>query len=182
MTSSAGAGTRILGTLRSADGRGVVRIEDRYDTDIDDLWSAVTDPDRIARWYGRVEGDLRPGGEFRLYVDDADSDHAGRVEVCEPPRRLLVTTRETDESYERGQGVPPFDEVLEATLTAEGEQTVLVIEVRGMPLDAVAYYGAGWQIHAENLAACLGGRERSNAEQRWADLVPPYQDQAAKIS
>ena len=98
MTSNARPGTRILGSLRSADGKGVVRIEDRYDTDIDDLWSALTDPGRLARWYGQVEGDLRPGGEFRLYVESADLDGTGRVEACEPPRRLLVTTRETDES------------------------------------------------------------------------------------
>ena len=91
-------GARILGSLRSADGTGIVRIEDRYDTDIDDLWSALTDPRRLARWYGQVEGDLRPGGEFRLRVESADMDSTGRVEACEPPRRLLVTTRETDES------------------------------------------------------------------------------------
>jgi len=181
VTSSTNPATRILGRLRSADGNGVVRIEDHYDTDIDDLWSAITDPGRITRWYGRVEGEFRPGGQFRLYVDDADSDHAGRVEECEPPRRLRVTTRETDESYQRGKGVPPYDEILEATLTADGDQTVLVIEVRGMPLDAVAYYGAGWQIHAENLAAYLAGRERGNTEARWGELVPPYQDLAAGI-
>jgi uncharacterized protein YndB with AHSA1/START domain len=182
MTSNARPGARILGSLRSADGKGAVRIEDRYHTDIDDLWSAITDPGRITRWYGRVEGELRPGGQFRLYVDDADSDHAGRVEECDPPRRLRVTTRETDESYQRGKGVPPYDEIIEATLTADGDQTVLVIEVRGMPLDAVAYYGAGWQIHAENLAAYLAGRERGNTEARWGELVPPYQDLAASIS
>jgi len=61
VTDSRSPATRILGSLRSADGKGVVRIEDRYDTEIDDLWSAITDPGRIARWYGRVEGDLRPG-------------------------------------------------------------------------------------------------------------------------
>jgi uncharacterized protein YndB with AHSA1/START domain len=181
MTGNAGPASRILGSLRSANGTGVVRIEDRYDTEIDDLWSAVTDPGRVARWYGRVDGDLRPGGQFRLYVDDADSDHAGRVEECAPPRRLLVTTRETDESYQRGRGVPPYDEVLEATLSADGDQTVLVIEVRGMPLAAVAYYGVGWQIHAENLAAYLAGRERGDTEARWGDLVPLYQGLAAGI-
>jgi len=181
MTSSTNPATRILGSLRSADGNGVVRIEDHYDTDIDDLWSAITDPGRITRWYGRVEGELRPGGQFRLYVDDADSDHAGRVEECDPPRRLRVTTRETDESYQRGQGVPPYDETIEATLTADGDQTILVIEVRGMPLDKIAFYGAGWQIHAENLATYLGGRERGDSEARWDELVPPYQDLAANI-
>jgi hypothetical protein len=92
-----------------------------------------------------------------------------------------VTTRETDASWRKGNGVPPFDGTIEATLTADGEQTVLVIEVHGMPLDKVAFYGAGWQIHAENLAAYLAGRERGDTEARWADLVPPYQDLAARI-
>ena len=181
MTSNARPGTRILGSLRSADGQGVVRVEDRYDTDIDDLWSALTDPGRLARWYGEVAGDLRPGGEFRMHVDDAGMDVTGRVEACEPPRRLRVTTRETDESYRPGNGVPPFDEIAEATLTADGDQTILVIEVRGMPLDKIAFYGAGWQIHAENLAVYLSGRERGDTEARWTELVPPYQDLAANI-
>ncbi len=181
MTGNARPGTRILGSLRSADGKGVVRIEDRYDTDIDDLWSVLTDPGRLARWHGQVTGDLRPGGEFRIYIEADDLESTGRVEACEPPRRLLVTTRETDESYLRGKGVRPFDEALEATLTADGDQTILVIEVRGMPLDKIAFYGAGWQIHAENLAAYLAGREHGDTEARWDELVPPYQDLAANI-
>jgi uncharacterized protein YndB with AHSA1/START domain len=181
MTGNARPGTRILGSLRSADGTGVVRIEDRYETGIDDLWSALTDPGRLSRWYGQVEGDLRPGGEFRLHVESADIDSMGHVEACDPPQRLLVTTRETDESYLRGQGVPPYDEAIEATLTADGDQTILVIEVRGVPLDTIAFYGAGWQIHAENLAAYLAGRERGDSEARWDELVPPYQELAASI-
>ena len=182
MTGNTPPGTRILGSLRSADGKGVVRIEDRYDTGIDDLWSALTDPGRLARWYGQVEGDLRPGGEFRLHVESADIDATGRIEVCDPPQRLLVTNRETDESYRRGQGVPPYDEVIEATLTAVGDQAILVIEVRGMPLDAIAFYGVGWQLHAETLAAYLAGREPGDPQARWAELVPPYQALAARLS
>jgi uncharacterized protein YndB with AHSA1/START domain len=181
MTGSARAGTRILGSLRSADGKGVVRIEDRYDTDIDDLWSALTDPGRLARWYGQVEGDLRLGGVFRVHVDDAGLDATGRVEACEPPRRLVVITRETDESWREGNGVPPFDQVAEATLTADGDQTILVIEVQGVPLDKIAFYAAGWQIHAENLAVYLAGRERGDTAARWDELVPPYQDLAAAV-
>jgi uncharacterized protein YndB with AHSA1/START domain len=181
MTSNTSPGTRILGSLRSADGKGVARIEDRYDTDIDDLWSALTDPGRLARWYGQVEGDLRLGGEFRARVFASGWEGTGRVEGCEPPRRLVVTTRESDESYQSGQGVPPFDETIEATLTADGDQTILVIEVRGMPLDKVAFYGAGWQIHAECLATYLAGREVGDTEARWGELVPSYQALAAGI-
>ena len=181
MTSNAQAGTRILGSLRSADGKGMVRIEDRYDTDIDDLWSALTDPARLARWYAQVEGDLRPGGQFRTYVEADDIESTGRIVACEPPRRLVVTTRETEESWRKGNGVPPFDQTLEATLSADGDHAILVIEVQGMALDKIAFYGAGWQIHAENLAAHIAGRERGDTEARWGELVPPYQDLAANL-
>ena len=179
MTGNASA--RILGTLRAADGHGVVRIEDRYDTGIDDLWSAITDPARLARWFGQVEGDLRAGGQFHLYVTDAQMHTDGRVEACEPPRHLRVTSRETDASYAEGDGAAPFDETIEATLTADGDQTILVIEASGMPLDKVHFYGAGWQIHAENLARVVAGGEASYGEERWDALVPAYQEQAAAL-
>lgn len=179
MTSNTRPGNRLLGSLGSADGAGVVRIEDRYDTTIDDLWEAITDPARLARWYGEIDGDLRPGGKFRTYQASNDLESTGQVEACEPPQRLRITSRETDESYQRGEGVPPYDGIIEATLTADGDQTVLVIETRGMPLDKIAFYGAGWQIHAENLAAYLAGRQPADTEARWAELVPPYQELAA---
>jgi hypothetical protein len=78
--------------------------------------------------------------------------------------------------------VPPYDEAIEATLTADGDQTILVIEVRGMPLDKIAFYGAGWQIHAESLAAYIAGREQGDGEARWDELVPAYQALAADVS
>lgn len=181
MTGNAPGGSPILGRLSSADGVGVVRLEGRYDTAVDDLWSAITDPARLALWHGQVEGDLRPGGAFHLYIESNDWDGTGRVEACEPPRRLRVTTRESDESWQQGQGVPPFDEAIEARLTADGDQTVLVIEVKGMPLNMLAAYGAGWQIHAEDLAAYLAGRERGDTEARWHELAPAYRELAANI-
>src|ERR1700737_4647943 len=95
-----------------------------------------------------------------------------------PATRILGSLRSADG---KGRGAQPFDEAIEATLTADGDQTILVIEVQGMPLDKIAFYGAGWQIHAENLAAYLAGRERGDTEARWDDLVPPYQDLAANI-
>ena len=78
-------------------------------------------------------------------------------------------------------GAPPFDSTIEATLTADGDHTFLVIEVKGMELERIAYYGAGWQIHAENLAIYLAGHERRDLEPRWAELVRVYQELAAKM-
>src|SRR5215470_9520209 len=172
MTSNASGSNRILGSLRSADGKGIVRMEDRFDTNIDDLWSALTDPSRLARWYGEVEGDLRLGGEFRARVFASGWDGTGRIEACEPPRRLLVVSRDPD---------VPFEDVTEATLTADGDQTVLVVEQRGLPMDKLPFYGAGMQIHVEDLGSHISGRQRDDSQARWGELVPPYQELAATI-
>jgi len=171
----------ILGTLRAADGAGVVHIERRYPTSPADVWSAITDPHRLARWYGWVEGDLRPGGEIRVHLEGADLDSVGRIEVCKAPRRLVVTTRETDESRRRGRGGEPFVQTNDATLTPDREGTTLVLEIRGLPLSEVGAYGAGWQIHTESLAAHLSGSDSLDAGALWADLLDPYAAMAAAL-
>jgi uncharacterized protein YndB with AHSA1/START domain len=169
MTSNSGGSGRILGSLRSADGKGIVRMEDRFDADIADVWSALSDPSHLARWYGEVEGDLRPGGEYRARLHASGWEGTGRVEACEPPQRLLLLTKQVKTSEEG---------VIEVTLTADGHQTILAWEERGMPLDHLAAYGAGIQVHVEDLAAHLAGRARCDAEARWDKLLPAYRDLA----
>jgi uncharacterized protein YndB with AHSA1/START domain len=175
MTSNARTG-RVLGSLRSADGQGVVRMEDRFDANIEDVWSALADPVRLAGWFAEVEGDLRPGGEFRAHIFTS-GDVTGRVDACEPPRRLLLTLRDADP--QPGQ---PEEEAIEVTLAEDGDQTTLVWEERGMPLDLLAAYGAGVQLHVENLTAYLAGRERGDAKARWDELLPAYEALAADVS
>jgi uncharacterized protein YndB with AHSA1/START domain len=168
MTAEPSGTVRTLGTLRAADGKGIVRLEDRFDTDMADVWSALTDPLRLARWLGDVDGDLRQGGEFHARFFASGWEGTCRVEVCEPPRRLLVSTTSPGEP----------DGAFEATLTADEDHTILVIEDRGVPLDQIAVYGAGDQIHVEDLAAYLAGRERCDARTRWQELQPAYQHMA----
>jgi uncharacterized protein YndB with AHSA1/START domain len=160
-----------LGTLRAKDGTGIVRIEDRFDSDLEDLWSALTDPVRLARWLGEVDGDLHQGGEFRARFFASGWEGLCRVEVCEPPRRLLLRAKSEDES----------DSVFEAILAADGDHTSLVIEDRGVPLDQIAAYGAGDQIHMEDLAAYLAGRDRCDARARWQELQPSYEELATDL-
>ena len=172
MASNARAGNGILGSLGTANGRGVVRMEHRVSTDVDDVWSALTDPSRLARWYGEVEGDLRLGGEYRARVFASGWEGGGRVQACEPTRRLLLTSKEADD---------PWQGITEVTLSAEGGQTIVVWEERGMPLDYLAGYGAGIQIHVEDLAAYLAGRERCDARARSDELFPAYQELASNV-
>jgi len=88
------------------------------------------------------------------------------------PRHLVVTGTEPD------QQDPTFTEI---TLTADRDHTLLVWEERGMPLEWVAAYGAGVQIHVEDLIAHLAGQERCEAAARWIELQPACQVPAASV-
>ena len=169
MTEETRVDTRITGTLRSVGGRGVVRMEGSYDTGIDDLWSALTDAHRLARWIAEVEGDLRLGGLFRATFTSG-WEGPGRVDACEPPRYLLVTMTPGGEE----------ETVIEAVLAAEGDRTRLVVEERGIPLAELAAHGAGWQAHLEDLAAQGAGREPADWRTRWNELTPSYLEQTVR--
>ncbi|HEX2587179.1 MAG TPA: SRPBCC domain-containing protein [Gaiellales bacterium] len=169
-------GHKVLGSLRSADGMGVVRMEDRLDTRVADVWSALTDPGRLAGWYGEVEGDLRLGGEFHAHLPGA-GNRLGRVDTCEPPRRLALTMRDPD-----AQPGQPEQTAIDVTVDAVGDQTNLVVEVRGMPLSLLAAYGVGVQMHVENLTDHIAGRSPDNSEARWEALLPAYRELAAGVS
>lgn len=56
-----GASHGLSGSLRAVDGKAVVRMEDVFDTDVDDLWPALTNPEWLVRWIARVDGGLRAG-------------------------------------------------------------------------------------------------------------------------
>lgn len=95
------------------------------------------------------------------------------MEACEAPRRLLVLTREPDQHE---------DQSVEVTLAAGGGQTTVVWEERGMPVAYLAGYGAGIQVHVEDLGGYLAGRERCDAGARMGELFPAYEPLAAKAS
>ncbi|MFC0675292.1 SRPBCC family protein [Brachybacterium hainanense] len=160
--------TRILGQLEDlGGGRGAVRIEDRFETTAQDLWSACTDPERLARWIAEVHGELHVGGTFRA-VFTSGAECSGEVLACEPPHRLLVRTR--DDGAEA-------DEEMEVRLVPDGTATRLVLEERGIPLEDLPAYGAGCQIHVEHLRALLDGVAPSPMAARWRELEPIYRGQ-----
>lgn len=157
----------ILGSMRRLDEqRGAVRVEDVYDTDIADLWSAITEPARLARWIATVEGELTLGGMVHARFTSTWEGPA-RIDVCDAPHHLVLT-------MEPGTA---DEAVIEAVLTVEEGRTRLVIEERGLPLDVLYKHGAGWQAHIEDLGRYLAGEE-SNWKARWTELTPAYESLA----
>lgn len=82
-------GTRVL----EAGEARVVTISQSYDTTVDDLWDACTNPERIPRWFLPVSGELRVGGRYKL-----EGNASGTVESCDPPHRFTATWEFGDET------------------------------------------------------------------------------------
>lgn len=159
----------VLGHLGSVDGKGVVCVEDRFEAEIDQLWSALTDPRRLPGWFGEVDGSPRKGEEFRVRIA-LSGERVARVDVCEPPHRIVVAMRDPDP--QPGQ---PEQTIIKVELTVDGGSTRLTWEESGLPLTLLPAYGAGIQIHVERLADYSSGRKLRDAEVRWAELFPAYE-------
>ncbi|MBO0855831.1 MAG: SRPBCC family protein [Nocardia sp.] len=107
-----------------------------YRTDQADLWNALTDRDRIPRWFLPVSGDLAVGGRYQL-----EGNAGGTVQECRPPQRFSVT-------WEMGPAVS----WLQITLTPVESGTTLELR-HEMPVDPEFWkrfgpgaVGVGWDL------------------------------------
>lgn len=139
-----------LKTMPGGEGR-TVKLRRSYDAAIEDVWEAITNPERIRRWFLPVEGDLRLGGHYQL-----KGNAGGKILRCEPPRLLEVTWTMGPKDDENSK--------VEVRLSVdEDEQTVLDLEHAaivppGMWSDyGPGAVGVGWDLTLLGLVFDLRG-------------------------
>ena len=98
-------------TIALDDGRAELRIEQTWDTDAADLWDAVSDPGRLARWFAPILGTPSVGGEFGIHFDDGDVPGMTLLS-CDPvaPHVRLADRGRPDRGAGRGAGGDPDDQ------------------------------------------------------------------------
>lgn len=94
-----------------------------YDADAEDVWDALTNPERLPRWFYPVSGDLTVGGAFQF-----EGNAGGEIRRCDRPKQLQVTF-----------GGP--ESVVDLRLSTEGDTTAVEL-THTVPL-AMAGSGAG---------------------------------------
>lgn len=123
-----------LDAIRRAVARGegtavVVTLTREYDAEAEDVWDALTDPQRLARWFSPVTGEFQVGGTFEV-----QGNASGEILRCDRPTWLSVTF-----------GAP--ESVVDLRLDAVGQRTTLELSHR-FPFEASAaealYPGPGW--------------------------------------
>ena len=114
---------------------------------VEQVWAAVTDPDRLERWFGRWSGDPASGEVDVVMTSEGQTEpEPMTVSACEPPTRLAVVSRGPDGPWP-----------LELVLAAADQGTRLTFtHVLHEPYDA-ASIGPGWQYYLDRLEAVLAG-------------------------
>jgi len=69
----------------AGDAKAVI-LEREYDAPIEDVWDALTNPERIGRWFLPISGDYRLGGTYKF-----EGNAGGEIRECDQPNRLKVT-------------------------------------------------------------------------------------------
>jgi uncharacterized protein YndB with AHSA1/START domain len=140
-----GAISREVSRRHTESGETVaVTLQRRYDADQADVWQAITNPERVRRWFLPLTGDLREGGNFQL-----EGNASGDIMTCEPPRHLMVTFG--------GES-----SIVDVQLSDDGQQTLLTlthsvpIELAGSGAGAL-YVGPGWDGALMGIALYLAG-------------------------
>ncbi|WBB78113.1 SRPBCC family protein [Micromonospora sp. WMMD882] len=125
-----------------------------YPAEIEDVWDALTRPERLSRWFLPVTGDLRPGGRYQL-----TGNAGGEILDCEPPRRLRV-------SWLFGPDAKDGASEVEVRLTQDpagdtGFELVhsAVVDETFFPTYGPGATGVGWDLALLGLAMHLAGQE-----------------------
>jgi uncharacterized protein YndB with AHSA1/START domain len=141
------AAHRAVGRRAGQDGEVVaVQLRRAYDAELTDVWDAVTDPARLARWFSPVSGELRVGGTFQV-----EGNAAGEVLQCAPPEHLRVTW------------CGPTS-LVDVRLTTDGDRTVVDLE-HSVPIEiaqsgaGALFVGPGWDVGVLALALFLRGQD-----------------------
>lgn len=132
-----------FGTVTRRGDRFDLSFERIYATTVDDVWDAVTDPERLARWMAPYRGDLRLGGRWEALNSDGSVFSWGTVTACEPPRTYSTTWE-----YEG-------EDTSVVTVTVAEHPAGATLELRHDHLQDRGY-GAGWQAYLEELDEALG--------------------------
>ncbi|TFV52034.1 SRPBCC family protein [Blastococcus sp. TF02A_35] len=149
------------------DGRRRLEFRRSWPDPIEDVWSALTEPDRLVRWIGTFDGERRVGatGTFTMTHEAEPVGEPMTIEVCEPPHRLVVLWPQADGEPWR----------VDLELREAGDRTVLRFLQHFPPGTDVTDYAGGWHWYLDKFDSVVGGRAApADWDAFWAEVGPGY--------
>jgi len=131
----------------------VIEREVRIDAAPEVVFEFFVDPEKYVKWKGRMAWlDPRPGGEYRVAINDTAVAKGEFVEL-DPPRRVVFTW-----GWEGTEAVPPGSSTVEVTLEPDGDATILRLVHRGLPsAEEIQQHSHGWDMYLGRLVVAGPG-------------------------
>ncbi len=119
------------------------------------LWSALTDPEFIKRyWFGmNCESRFTPGSAWKMVSGDGQTYDSGEIVEAEPPRRLVIRWQHQNKPELKAEGVSVCTMELEPSGTAVKLSITHTIECE--PSNFIAAVSGGWPKVISNLKSLL---------------------------
>jgi uncharacterized protein YndB with AHSA1/START domain len=122
------------------------------------VFDFLVDPEKQILWMGRrAELDARPGGIYRVEINEQSTARGEFVEVDPPSRVLMTFGWEGQETGEGAHDVPPGSSRVEVTLEPDGDGTLVRLRHYGLPEQAREMHGQGWELYLGRLAVAAAG-------------------------
>lgn len=147
-------------SARIRDGKKlkVVRIARTYPTSVEDAWDALTNKERIPRWFLPIAGDLKIGGKYQF-----TGNAGGTITACTPPSFFAAT-------WEYGPAVT----FVEVTIAKDGDGARVVLEHLAEEEEHWKKYGPGavgigWDLGMMGLGkhVATGASLKADEENAW---------------
>lgn len=133
--------------LRTDAGRDLI-LTRTFQASIDDVWASITEPERTARWFASWTGEAGPGKtiRYRMTHEEGMPEADMTIDACEAPHHLAVSAVDEYGTWR-----------LEATLSEEGDTTVLTFVQHLDDSATLGDTGPGWEYYLDMLVATHTG-------------------------
>lgn len=150
------------GRRETRDGTDHIVFTRTFRAAIDDVWAAVTESERLARWIGTWIGDPASGAvTFQMNAEGDIPEETFEIASCEAPRRLVI------DSWNEAEQVTWH---IELSLAEEAGVTTLTFSHSVPRAELASGVGPGWDYYLDRLVAAENGAGVGSID--WASYSP----------
>jgi len=159
-----------FGTISAEGETRTLRFERTLDSEPEEVWAALTEPEQLGSWLARAEVEPGPEGSITLDFGDGGIERC-RIETWDPPRVLAYQWNFVGEGPSR----------VRFELATSDAGTILRLEHTLLDAASAPGYGAGWHAHLDQLAGHLDGVPAS-WDERFQAVLETYREAAATVA
>lgn len=157
----------LLAKIEKVENRYIARFERHFKYSVNDVWSYLTENEKLAKWFSElIVDELREGGIIKFDMQDGTFEE---MSITELKMNSVL-------EYTWGEDIVRF----ELSDESEGCQLVLVEKI-SKTTDHTPRDLAGWHVCLDVIEALLNGRTVESRREEWNKWYEKYVEAVNKV-